>query len=316
MRALLLPMLCLPGLLSAENVLLRKAGNPAVVTFEYITQDEETIMVRLPGRDGVLVYRWDELDQDHAKANNPRVWEERTLLLSPPETEDMKKKEAEEDPFAAASKPNTPQDLSKNLLTELGEGLKGLSVTLVPITARETNMDELAFWRGYDELRKLSNRPNAPESDVSRAAEEAEGASAKTAKAKSAQAVRSQAQTAELQARAAKARADYENDVRPFTGAGYLKMLADNSKARLAWAMLRRASEDRRAIVAALRRQDAAAAELYDRLQDKAAKGEIAVFRKAVVTLADSLEKVTREAATMESSLTTDAQAVLSKLPR
>lgn len=317
MRApLLLFAFCLPRLLSAENVLLRKAGNPAVVTFEYITQDEETIMVRLPGRDGVLVYRWDELDQDHAKANNPRVWEERTLLLRPPEAESMKKKEVEEDPFAAASKPNTPVDLSKNLLTELGEGLKGLSPTLVPTTAKETNVDELAFWRGYDELRKLSNRPNAAESDVSKAAEEGDGPATRTAKAKSAQTARSQAQTAELLARATRARADYENDVRPFSGAGYLKMLAENSKARLAWAMLRRASEDRRAIVAALRRQDAAAAELYDRVQDKAAKGEIAVFRKAVATLAEGLEKVTREAVTMEASLTADAQAVLSKLPR
>ncbi len=322
---LLLSALSLPGLLAAESVLLRKAGNPAVVTFEYITQDEETIMVRLPGRDGVLVYRWDELDQDHAKTNNPRVWEERTLLLRPPEETAMKKKDVEEDPFAAAARPTTPQDLSKNLLTELSEGLKGLSVTSVAIAARESNTDELTFWRGYDELRKLSGRASASESEAIKASEDEEesagkasagSASKSSGKSKSAQTSRSATQTAELQARAAKARADYENEVRPFTGTGYLKMLADGSKARLAWAMLRRASEDRRSIVAALRRQDTAAAELSERIQDKAAKSEIAVFRKAVTTLADGLEKVTREATTMESGLTPDAQAVLARLPR
>lgn len=321
--ALLLTALCLPGFLSAETVLLRKAGNPAVVTFEYITQDEETIMVRLPGRDGVLVYRWSELDQDHAKANNPRIWEERALLLKPAPEESMKKdkKASEEDPFAAAAKPNTPQDLSKNLLTELSVGLKGIPVTSVAMAARETNLDELAFWRGYDDLRKLSNRPNAADADVPKASDEVEEPAAKSAskssaKAKSAQSMRSLAQAAELQARAAKARADLENDVRPFTGTGYLKMLADGGKSRMAWALLRRATEDRRSIVATLRRQDASATELSERLQDKTARVEIAVFRKAVTTLADSLEKVTRDSNTMESNLTGEAQAVLSKLTR
>jgi len=318
--ALLLYALCLPGLMSAETVLLRKSGNPAVVTFEYITQDEETIMVKLPGRDGVLVYRWSELDQDHAKTNNPRIWEERTLLLRPPEAEAMKKP-VDEDPFAAAAKPNSPQDLSKNLLSELSEGLKGLSATLVPVAARESNTDELTFWRAYDELRKLSNRTNAAEPEVAKAPEEAEEQAGKPApknatKSKSAQSMRSLAQAAELQARAAKARADLENDVRPFTGTGYLKMLADGGKSRMAWALLRRATEDRRSIVATLRRQDASATELSERLQDKTARGEIAVFRKAVTTLADSLEKVTRDSNAMESNLTVEAQAVLAKLPR
>ncbi len=317
--------LCLPGLLSAETVLLRKAGNPAVVTFEYITQDEETIMVRLPGRDGVLVYAWSELDQDHAKTNNPRIWEERALLLRPPEEAMAKKKTEEEDPFAAAAKPNSPQDLSKNLLSELSEGLKGMTIASMPVAAREANMDELAFWRGYDDLRRFSNRPNVTLTEVAKAADDPEEAASRSAagsspksapKAKSAQSARLAAQTAELQARANKARMDFENDVRPFTGAGYVKMLADGSKARMAWAMLRRASDDRRAIVAALRRQDAAAAELSDRLQDKTSKGESAVFRKAVTTLADGLEKVTREASTMEAGLTGEAQAVLAKLPR
>jgi hypothetical protein len=327
-RTLLILGCCIPGLLPAETVMLRKAGNPAVVTFEYITQDEETVMVRIPGRDGVLVYRWDELDQDHAKTNNPRLWEERLLLIKPPESSGMKKKAEDDDPFAAAAKPNTPQDLSRNLQGELSEGLKGIPVTSVAVASRESNIDELVFWRVYEELRKLSGRPAGSEPEIAKTAgDDGEEPQSKTSgsgqsqsksssKSKATSSSRSPAQLAEIQARAAKARADFENDVRPFTGTGYLKLLSDATKARFAWAMLRRASDDRRQIIAALRRQDAAAAELSDRLQDKTAKGDIAVFRKAVTTLADSLEKVTREATAMESGLTAEAQAVLARLPR
>ena len=329
---LLLTGLCLPGLLAAESVMLRKAGNPAVVTFEYITQDEDTIMVRLPGREGVLVYRWEELDLDHAKSANPRVWEERQMLLRPPETKEKKKKTEDEDPFAAAAKANSPVDLSRNLQGELSQGLKGLTVASVPFLCRESNIDELVFWRTYEELRKLSGRPAGPEAEqVKITTEESEEAATKSSsgqsssgqsssksssKSKASAAARTPAQIAELQARAARAKADFENEVRPFTGTGYLKLLSDASKARFAWAMLRRASDDRRTIIAALRRQDAAAAELSERTQDKSARSEIAVFRKAVTTLADSLEKVTREASTMESGLSSEAQAVLARLPR
>jgi hypothetical protein len=324
---LLLTGLCLPGLLAAESVMLRKAGNPAVVTFEYITQDEDTIMVKLPGREGVLVYRWEELDLDHAKSANPRVWEERQMLLRPPETKEKKKKTEDEDPFAAAAKANSPLDLSRNLQGELSQGLKGLTVASVPFLCRESNIDELVFWRTYEELRKLSGRPAGPEAEqVKITTEESEEAATKSSsgqsssksssKSKASAAARTPAQIAELQARAAKAKADFENEVRPFTGTGYLKLLSDASKARFAWAMLRRASDDRRTIIAALRRQDAAAAELSERTQDKSARSEIAVFRKAVTTLADSLEKVTREASTMESGLSSEAQAVLARLPR
>jgi hypothetical protein len=324
---LLLTGLCLPGLLAAESVMLRRVGNPAVVTFEYITQDEDTIMVKLPGREGVLVYRWEELDLDHAKSANPRVWEERQMLLRPPETKEKKKKTEDEDPFAAAAKANSPLDLSRNLQGELSQGLKGLTVASVPFLCRESNIDELVFWRTYEELRKLSGRPAGPEAEqVKITTEESEEAATKSSsgqsssksssKSKASAAARTPAQIAELQARAAKAKADFENEVRPFTGTGYLKLLSDASKARFAWAMLRRASDDRRTIIAALRRQDAAAAELSERTQDKSARSEIAVFRKAVTTLADSLEKVTREASTMESGLSSEAQAVLARLPR
>jgi len=328
-------LLCLTALLAAcplgaEPVVLRKTGNPAVVTFEYITQDEESITVRLPGRDTVLVYRWEELDQEHAQASNPRVWEERKLLLQSTEEASMKKKDAaaNDDPFAVAARPNSPQDLSRNLAGELAEGLKGISVNSAAFLCQEANIDTLVFWRTYDELRKLSGRPAGPDMEATKPSDDdpdpanakstpgnpQAGKASKAAKTKTAP--RSPAQQAEIAAHTAKARADFENDVRPFSGAGYVKMLADTNKARFAWTVLRRASEDRRQIVAALRRQDAAAAELSERTADKAAKSEISVFRKSVATLADSLEKVTREATTMESGLINEAQAVVARLPR
>ena len=48
----------LPAL--AETVQLRRNGNATVIAFEYITQDETTIMVKRLDADVVLTYRWEE----------------------------------------------------------------------------------------------------------------------------------------------------------------------------------------------------------------------------------------------------------------
>jgi hypothetical protein len=59
----------LPAL--AETVQLRRTGNATVIAFEYITQDETTIMVKRLDADIVLTYRWEDLDADWIKRNNP-----------------------------------------------------------------------------------------------------------------------------------------------------------------------------------------------------------------------------------------------------
>ena len=53
-KPLSLLLLLAATVLSAEPVQLRKSGN--IVTFEYVTQDEDTITVQVPGKDSVLTY--------------------------------------------------------------------------------------------------------------------------------------------------------------------------------------------------------------------------------------------------------------------
>ena len=65
----------------AETVQLRRTGNATVIAFEYITQDETTIMVKRLDADTVLTYRWEDLDQDWIKRNNPKLCAERELML-------------------------------------------------------------------------------------------------------------------------------------------------------------------------------------------------------------------------------------------
>ena len=58
---------------------------------------------------------------------------------------------------------------------------------------------------------------------------------------------------------------DLENDVRAFNGLGYFRMLTENGpRARLTWAMLRRAAEDRRTLVASLPRGLNGSVEIVD----------------------------------------------------
>ena len=114
MKPLTLLLLLAAAILPAEPVQLRKNGN--IVTFEYITQDEDTITVQVPGKDSVLTYKWDDLDQEWTKKNSPKVWAERELLLKPAKEEAMEKKkrekEPEEDPFAKEATPPTPNRCS------------------------------------------------------------------------------------------------------------------------------------------------------------------------------------------------------------
>jgi hypothetical protein len=74
-KPLSLLLLLAAAVLSAEPVQLRKSGN--IVTFEYVTQDEDTITVQVPGKDSVLTYKWEDLDQEWTKKNSPKVWAER-----------------------------------------------------------------------------------------------------------------------------------------------------------------------------------------------------------------------------------------------
>ena len=76
---------------------------------------------------------------------------------------------------------------------------------------------------------------------------------------------------------------------------------------------LRRAAEDRRTIVASLRKYETQAGLLAEKADIKD-KGEALALKKTIANAADSLEKVTRESTTMDGRLQGDCQSLLLKI--
>lgn len=332
MRPLLALLLLAAALAPAETIQLRKNGN--VVSFEYITQDEDTITVQLPGKDTVLTYKWEDLDQDWIRKNQPKVWAERQLLIKPEEAPDKKmekEKEAESDPFAKELPPPDLKTLVKNLASAMTDGLKGIPMASVEPLCKEADIDETAFWKAYDDLKKAGRVAGAakaadaaakteavetekPEKEVPKrtATKSTAGKAGAANRAKEAQA--SAQRSAENKAREEAVKKDLENDVRAFTGLGYLRMLTENGpRARLTWAILRRAMEDRRTLVASLRKYEAQAGQIAEKADIKD-KGEALALKKTIANAADSLEKVTRESTAMDGRLQGDCQSLLLKI--
>jgi hypothetical protein len=331
-RPLLALLLLAAALAPAETIQLRKNGN--VVSFEYITQDEDTITVQLPGKDTVLTYKWEDLDQDWIRKNQPKVWAERQLLIKPEEAPDKKmekEKEAESDPFAKELPPPDLKTLVKNLASAMTDGLKGIPMASVEPLCKEADIDETAFWKAYDDLKKAGRVAGAakaadaaakteavetekPEKEVPKrtATKSTAGKAGAANRAKEAQA--SAQRSAENKAREEAVKKDLENDVRAFTGLGYLRMLTENGpRARLTWAILRRAMEDRRTLVASLRKYEAQAGQIAEKADIKD-KGEALALKKTIANAADSLEKVTRESTAMDGRLQGDCQSLLLKI--
>lgn len=332
MRTPLALLLLAAALVRAETIQLRKNGN--VVSFEYITQDEDTITVQLPGKDTVLTYKWEDLDQDWIRKNQPKVWAERQLLIKPEEAPDKKmekEKEAESDPFAKELPPPDLKTLVKNLASAMTDGLKGIPMASVEPLCKEADIDETAFWKAYDDLKKAGRVAGAakaadaaakteavetekPEKEVPKrtATKSTAGKAGAANRAKEAQA--SAQRSAENKAREEAVKKDLENDVRAFTGLGYLRMLTENGpRARLTWAILRRAMEDRRTLVASLRKYEAQAGQIAEKADIKD-KGEALALKKTIANAADSLEKVTRESTAMDGRLQGDCQSLLLKI--
>jgi hypothetical protein len=320
------------ALVRAETIQLRKNGN--VVSFEYITQDEDTITVQLPGKDTILTYKWEDLDQEWIRKNQPKVWAERQLLIKPEEAPDKKmekEKEAESDPFAKELPPPDLKTLVKNLASAMTDGLKGIPMASVEPLCKEADIDETAFWKAYDDLKKAGRGAGAAKAADAAAKTEAvetekpekeapkrtatKGTAGKAGAANRAKEAQASAQrSAENKAREEAVKKDLENDVRAFTGLGYLRMLTENGpRARLTWAILRRAMEDRRTLVASLRKYEAQAGQIAEKADIKD-KGEALALKKTIANAADSLEKVTRESTAMDGRLQGDCQSLLLKI--
>jgi hypothetical protein len=321
-RNLLLAVFALAALPAfAETVQLRRAGNATVITFEYITQDDAAIMVKRLDSDAVLNYKWEDLDLDWIKKNNPKVWAEREQLLAEAKAEKkMTKKEAEADPFAQETAATDMKTLVKNLLVSLQDGLKGMSLSAnrVDVVCNEFQLDENLFWLGFDDLKHASQLTGKPEATarVEAVADESKDSGAKT-KTKGKTSAKAKVRTVESMAAEAAARKAFAEDSRPYNTLGYLRTLAEGgTKSKPVWMMLRRATADREAMKAILTKYAAQAGELAEKPEGKASKGELIVLKKALENSVDSIGKVSRDTVAVEARLQTDCRALLTLVLR
>ncbi len=340
MKPLTLLLLLAAIVLTAEPVQLRKGGN--IVTFEYVTQDEDTITVQVPGKDSVLTYKWDDLDQEWTKKNSPKVWAERELLLKPAKEEAMEKKkkatEPEEDPFAKEATPTDTKSLLRNLSVSMLDGLKGVQITNVDFILKEGEIEEATFWKTFSELKAASKpAPEAKEkaemadksdkADKEMADKSEKPEAKKTDKAK-ATSQKSKNGTTNNPAKTTQrpeqfktfeenAKKDYEAEKKSFAAIGYFRLLAEGGvKAKTTWAMLRRAPDDRKALVTMLRKYEVMAGELAEKPDAKASRNDNLALKKHLQNAADSIEKVNRETLVMELRLSNDCQTILSHLAK
>lgn len=298
----------------AETVQLRRAGNATVIAFEYITQDETTIMVKRLDADTVLTYRWEDLDQDWIKRNNPKLWAERELMLE--EDKPAKKMAAkEEDPFAQPTVATDAKSLVKNLLVSLQDGLKGMSLTAnrAEVVCNEFQLEENLFWLGFDDLKRgslLSGKPDiAPRAEAP--ADDGQTGSNKT-KAKGKTVTKAKVRTPESLAAEAAAKKDFETDARPYNALGYLRTLSEGgTKGKPIWMMLRRSTVDRETMKSMLLQYAAQAEVLAEKPEGKASKTDLLVLKKALENCAESIGRVTREYNAVEARLQSDCRTVL-----
>lgn len=324
-RRFLLAALALTALPAfAETVQLRRPGNATIITFEYITQDDTAIMVKRLDSDAVLNYKWEDLDLDWIKKNNPKVWAEREQLLADAKAEKkMTKKEAEADPFAQEATATDTKSFLAILAISLQDGLKGMNLAQNKIEAvcAEFQLDEPLFWAGYDDLKRASkvagkNEPIPKAEPIPEEPKEKTSTKPLSPKAKAA-AAKAKARSAESQAAEAAARKEFETDARPFNTFGYLRMLAEGgTKGKPVWMMLRRSTADREAMKKIFDKYAKMAGDLADKPEAKASKGELMVLKKALENCAESVGKVTRENTAVEARLQTDCRALLTLVLR
>ena len=297
----------------AETVQLRRNGNATVIAFEYITQDETTIMVKRLDADIVLTYRWEDLDADWIKRNNPKVWAERELMLDQEKPEKKMGSKEIEDPFAQQMVATDGKSLVKNLLISLQDGLKGMSLTAnrVDVVCNEFQLDENLFWLGFEDLKRASLLSGKAEPATRAEISDDESPSTK-AKTKGKTATKAKIRTSESLAAEAAARKDFEAETRPYNALGYLRMLTEGgTKGKPVWMMLRRSTADREAMKTMLTQYAAQAEALAEKPEGKATKGELLVLKKALDNCAESIGRVTREYNAVEARLQTDCRTVL-----
>ena len=230
----------------------------------------------------------------------------------------MGKKEEELDPFAVVIVPTDVKSLLKILNTALYDGLKGLPIEKNIVAAcKEVELDETLFWKGYEELKRASASDPSKIVEAPVVEKEREVKAKPTVKTKNSAPVAVATRSLANIEKETNAKKDLADDLKPFTGFGYLKQAAEgNAKMKISWMILRRAPEDRKTIVACLRKHEAMASELADKTESKSIKSDALVLKKIISNVAEDIEKISRENLTMEVKFQNDCQALISRMSR
>lgn len=310
-RLLLIACLLLLARATAETVKLRKKDNGNIIDVEVVELQVDKVSFRLPGGDRVYTVDWESLDAAWIKRNSPGLWNERDLLLHPPQDKPADKKAVDPaaDPFAKETPVADTRELLKNLSSTLNDGLRGIEPGSISSFCRENGMEEAAFWRAFDDLRRLSGtltETKAAEGD--RSAKSSRGKDTGRDRPAWERDPASQARESQLRAEAEKGRTF-------LTCIGQIRALAEGGyKGRLAWQLLRTSAEDRKALVSRLRKYEGLAGELAERTDKPEAKRDALVLRKLLGDVAASFERISKENSTQEERLKSDCQSLLTRL--
>ena len=249
-----------------------------------------------------------------------------------------REKEPEEDPFAKEATATDTKSLLRNLSVSMLDGLKGVKITSVEYILKEGEIEEATFWKTFGEL-KAASKPAPDAKEKTEAADKADKADKEMAdkpekpEAKKTDKSKTNAQKSksgatnntpkttqrpeQFKTLEENAKKDFEADKKSFAAIGYFRLLAEGGvKAKATWAMLRRAPDDRQAMVTMLRKYEAMAGELAEKPDAKASRNENLALKKQLQNAAESIEKVNRETLIMDLRLSNDCQAILSRLPK
>lgn len=312
MRSLILlaGYLGLAVLVGAETVKLRKKDNGNIIEVEVVEVEVDKVSFRLPGGDRVYSVEWESLDTAWIRQNSAAVWNEHELLLHPTPDKDEKKQDPNADPFAKETPPADTKELIKNLSSALGDRLRGIEPWSITAFCKENGLEEAAFWRGYDELRKASGTYAEP-----KAAETEKSSKTSRNNKDSGRDRPSWERDPAGQARENQLKADWEKGRALLTCLGYVRTLSEGGyKGRLAWQFLRANAEDRKSLAGRLRKYESLAGELADRADKPDAKRDALVLRKLLGDVAASFERISKENNTQEEKLKSDCLALLNRL--
>jgi hypothetical protein len=302
-------LLLVASLADAATVRLRSKANGNIIEAEVIEVTIEKVSFRLAGGERLYSADWESLDADWIRRNSPSLWAERELLLKPAEDQPKEKKpDPDADPFAKESPPADTKEILRNLAAVLEDRLRGPEPGRIENFCRETGIDEAAFWKAFEEMRRASGTLE-PSKEVEKAAP-----SRSSQKDRDKDFGRDRRDPS-LRDKEESLRRSSEKGSGTLSASAYLKAVAEGgSKGRIAWQMLRHNADDRKAILDRLQKYERQAADLSQRAESTDIKRDALVLRKQLADLITSLGRVNKENPTQEERFRTDCVGLLSRL--